>query len=189
MSDRVSFIGGMNVPAVFGRANATMPLAELVIDDRTLTLRPRFFANLMLTKFEVDLDQIDSAYPLTGTVMTPGIGLTLLGGANVYFWTRKNKSPILHELARRGVQVYAEPRRAHPMRMKGESAETATLPRMPEPIRFFTPLLLIAGLAFWLVSLASAPSSQARIVVLVVGTIALGTTFMWWWRSRDPTTP
>jgi hypothetical protein len=187
VSDQVSFVGGMNVPAVFGRANATMPLAELIIDDSTLTLRPRWFASLMMTKFEVDLTQIDSAYPLTGTVMTPGIGFTLLGGANVYFWTRRDKAKILNELAPRGVQVYAEPRRAHPMRISGGRADAATLPRMPQSLRFLMPVLLVLGLVLGLTAVAAAPNTQTRVIQLAIGAFALVVSLLWWWRSRDTT--
>lgn len=144
MADSVSFVGGMNVPAVLGRFNATRPLAELVIGDRSLCMRPRLFGALMMTRFEVDLDQISTAFPTRGVLMGGGVGITLLDRSTAYFYAPRRQSEVLAALAERGVDVRQEARRATQLFWTTRSgASAAELPRFSKPLQALTPILAL----------------------------------------------
>jgi len=108
----MSFVGGMNVPARgWGRMNATVPLAELAIDEVSLTLRPRLFARLVTGPFQVPLVAIEVAYPVGGRLASTGVGVSTVEGQTAYFWTRRDVDAVLSVLAGRGVRVDPQVRR------------------------------------------------------------------------------
>jgi hypothetical protein len=112
VAEVVSFVGGMNVPARgWGRMNATVPLAELAIDEESLTFRPRLFARLMTGPFQVPLAAIEAAYPVGSRLASTGVGVSTSDGQTAYFWTRRDVDAVLSALAGRGVRVDPQLRR------------------------------------------------------------------------------
>ena len=82
----LTFLGGMNVPRKgAGRSSATYPLARMTIGDQGVAIRPRV-ADTLLGDFVNALDQV-RALPLTGRVLTAGVGLETVDGNTGYFWT------------------------------------------------------------------------------------------------------
>jgi hypothetical protein len=188
MADRASFIGGMNVPAGFWRMNATIPLAELVIDDQAIRLRPRQVVAWMLTEFRVELDQVASAYPLRGQAMTAGVGFTLRDGTAAYFWTYSKRDAVLRELSSRGITVDQHPRAASQIWSIRRRKTTATLPTFSRPIQLVAPILVALSLLVVVVQLATADSWWFRLWLIVVWTVCVVTTAPMWWRGRNRST-
>ena len=184
MIDRVSFIGGMNVPAVLGRANATVPLAELVIDEHALTLRPRGIGRMFMTDFVVGLDQIAVAFRLRGTVMTSGVGIRLRDGLLAYFWTYSKQDAVLSALAECGVRI--EPGE-HPARglwsLRGRDSE-AILPTLPMFLQTLAPVLALFGTAIMIVLFIVAEYWWMRSVIVLIWAFSMATTLGLWWKSR-----
>lgn len=128
-STRSSFVGGMNVPSAMGRVNATIPLAELVLDGEELRLRPRWFGARYVTEFRVRLDQVRSAFRLRGRFMTSGVGFTMTDGQTGYFWTLSQADEVLAALRERGVTIDPQPRGANALwRILPTSTTVATTP-------------------------------------------------------------
>lgn len=93
--------------------NATAPLVVLQLtDDRLIfAMRPRWIARLFgartLTLRPTDLDE---AFPATGMLRSPGVGLKPRDGRVVYFWTRR-RAEILAVLQTAHFPVSWEERR------------------------------------------------------------------------------
>jgi hypothetical protein len=179
MIGRVSFIGGMNVPAVLGRGNASIPLAELVIDDRTLTLRARSFGRLMLPNFDVDLDDVAAAFRLRGTVMTSGVGIRRRDGVIAYFWTYTKQDAVLAALSERSVQI-EEAQRARAVWSFRDGENRPVLPTMPTLLQTLAPAFALLGTAVAVVLFVMAESWPTRLILVVVWVVSiLGVLGLW----------
>ena len=179
-----SSIGGMNVPAALGRANATVPLAELVIGDETLTLRPRKIGRLIMTDFVVGLDQVTAAFRLRGTFMTSGVGIRLHDGAEAYFWTSSKQDAVLAALNERGVPVDTEAQRAQQVwSLRGRESE-ATLPTFPRMLQTLTPVLAIIGTAIMIVLVILAESWWIGTIAVLLWVFSTVSTLGLWWKGR-----
>jgi hypothetical protein len=179
------FIGGMNVPGASGRVNATWPLAELTARDGELVLRPRAFAAWLFTDFAVPVSQVVHANPLSGTVMTPGVGLALSDGEVAYFWTRR-PDEVLTWLAHIGVRVDPQPQRASAVWRwwrRGSTAATRT-PRLTRPLKVLYPLLALVSVPVlvWLLDGSPGPGFTTFVVAVWAAGLVTGTRL--WWLSR-----
>ena len=180
----VRFVGGMNVPSAMGRANATMPLAELTVRDGELVLRPRLFGAWILTDFAVPLSGIARAYPLRGRVMTAGVGLSLTDGQVAYFWTF-DRAQVLAALASVGVPVESEPQRASRVWSLWRPGTTATrTPRLPRPLVALFPLLALASVLVLVWLLVSSPSPSFRVFIVLFWSVLMVIDTRVWWHSR-----
>ena len=99
-----SFIGGMNVPKRFGRLNASMPLAELVIETDAIILRPRWITAWVIDDFVIPVGQVAVAFPLARGWFARGIGISMTDSRVAYFWT-KRQDDVLAALRARGVTI------------------------------------------------------------------------------------
>jgi hypothetical protein len=146
----------MNVPSSLGgRLNATLPLVRLVIGESTLQLQPRWFAKIMFSGFEVELNQIAAAFPLKSSFMAAGVGFQLTDGQLAYFWTLSNQQRVLAVLRQRGVPIDLVPRRARGS-MSGQfgmlwrmgrdpNSTVAKLPGLSRPLNALFPLFAVGG--------------------------------------------
>jgi hypothetical protein len=183
MAGRVSFIGGMNVPAALGRGNATVPLAELVIDDRTLTLRARSLGRLMLRDFDADLDQVAAAFRLRGTIMTSGVGIRRRDGVIAYFWTYTKQDAVLAALSERGIQI-EKAQRARAVWSFRDGENRPVLPAMPTLLQTLAPVLVLLGTAIAVVLFIVAGSWPTRLVVVVVWVLSVISALGLWRKGR-----
>jgi hypothetical protein len=97
-----TFIGGLNVRAKFGRVNASLPLAQLVLGEYTLVLRLRGPMRHVLIRRALyrDLECVQ----LVRGFLTRGVKLRLADHRTWYFWTHR-AAVVLAELEARGVVV------------------------------------------------------------------------------------
>ena len=180
----MSFVGGMNVPARgWGRMNATVPLAELTIDEESLTFRPRLFARLMTGPFHVPLAAIKAAYPVRGMLGSSGVGVSTVEGQTAYFWTRRDIDAVLSVLADRGVHVDPQLRRAIAS-WKLTSAGQGGAAMNPW-LRRFSPIGMIGGTVL-LVVFETRPQAPLlwQIGVGFVYAVSMVTAILQWWGSR-----
>ncbi len=105
------FIGGMNVPMRFVRGNASMPLAELVLESDAITLRPRGIAGWLLHDFVIPVSQVAAVFPLSGGWLSRGVGISMTDSRVAYFWT-KAPDEVLAAMRAHGLTVDPVPRRA-----------------------------------------------------------------------------
>jgi hypothetical protein len=105
------FIGGMNVPTRFGRYNASMPLAELVLENDAIILHPRWIGAWVLDDFVIPVSQVAVAFPLARRWLARGIGISMTDSRVAYFWT-KRQDDVLAALRARGLTIDPLPRRA-----------------------------------------------------------------------------
>jgi hypothetical protein len=105
------FIGGMNVPKRFGRLNASMPLAELVLETDAIILRPRWISAWVIDDFAIPVSDVAVAYPLSRRWFARGIGIAMTDARVAYFWTNR-QDEVLTALRARGLTVDLVPRRA-----------------------------------------------------------------------------
>jgi hypothetical protein len=184
MSGRVSFVGGMNVPATLGRANATVPLAELAIDEQTLTLRARWsLARQMVPDFDVKLDEIAAAFRLKGSLMATGVGIRLREGLIAYFWTYSKQDAVLAALSERGVQI-EEPQGARAVWTLRDAESRPVLPTMPTLLQTLAPVLALLGTALAVVLFIVAESWPARLVAVTILAVSIAGTLGLWWKGR-----
>ena len=180
----MSFVGGMNVPARgWGRMNATVPLAELVIDEESLTFRPRLFARLLTGPFRVPLAAIEAAYPVGGPLTSTGVGVSTVDGQTAYFWTRRHVDAVLNVLAGRGVRVERQSRRATASwKLTSVSQGGAA---MNPWLRRFTPIGML-GATVLLVVFETRPHAPLlwHIWVGIVYAVSMVTAILQWWGSR-----
>jgi hypothetical protein len=179
----------MNVPARggWGRANATVPLAELTIDDEWVTLRPRWFAALMVGPFRVPLAAVVGAYPLRGRALASGIGLTTSDEQTAYFWTWRDQAEVLRSLADRGVAVDPSPRRPTAVWRLRSAPRTLTQVASIRPglVRIM-PFTMGAGTVVAVILETVPAPVWWRAWVAVIWVIGLITTFRTWRNARRP---
>jgi len=191
LGGQAQFVGGMNVPSSLGgRLNATIPLARLTVGEGKLTMQPRSFAR-MFTEFEVPLKEIASAFPLTGTFMTSGVGFELSDSQLAYFWTLGDKGRILALLQNRGVRVDPVARRAagallgqlgFGWKLDGSPSSVAKVPGYSRTMTALFPLFLVAGLVV-LVIFATTGDPFAWFLV-AIGTVSIVRMLVLWQRHR-----
>jgi hypothetical protein len=142
----------MNVPSAMGRVNATIPLAELVLDREELRLCPRWFAAWLFTEFRVRLDQVRSAFRLRGRVMTSGVGFTMTDGHTGYFWTWSRAEEVLAAFRARGVTIDPQPRGARALwRALRTSTTVATAPVPHRALAWLAPVGAVAATVIMIV--------------------------------------
>jgi len=185
VSEAASFVGGMNVPSVFGRANATIPLARLVIDGTSVSLRPRGIGRGLMTDFIVDLSEIEAAFKLSGLVMTSGVGLRLRSGVNAYFWTFSQQDAVLAALAAKGVHIEQGSHPATGLWSLRTPDSGAILPRFPALLQALTPMLALISTAILIVVFVVAQHWWMRAFVVLVWAFSMVTTLGMWRRGRD----
>jgi len=105
------FIGGMNVPKRFGRLNASMPLAELVLEADAIILHPRGISARVIDDFVIPVSDVAVAYPLARRWFARGIGIARTDSRVAYFWTNR-QDEVLAALRAQGLTVDPVPRRA-----------------------------------------------------------------------------
>jgi hypothetical protein len=139
----------------------------MVIDDRSLCLRPRLFGALMMTRFEVDLDQISTVFPTRGALMGGGVGITLLDRSTAYFYAARRQQEVLKALADRGVEVRQDPQRATQMFWTTRSgASKAELPRFPKPLQALVPILALLSVFILISDVADSESLGHQVAVI-----------------------
>lgn len=186
MAESVSFVGGMNVPAVIGRFTASRPLAELVIDDRSLCLRPRLFGALMMTRFQVDLDQISTAFPTRGILMGGGVGITLLDRSTAYFYAARRQQEVLKALEDRGVDVRKDAQRASQMFWTTRSGDSnAELPRFPKLLQALVPIFALLSVPVLYSRVADSESLGSQVANIAFWAVCAGIAIPIWWKSRN----
>ena len=189
MPESRSFVGGMNVPVRggWGRMNATVPLAELTIDGEWVTLRPRWFAALMIQPFRVPLAAIEVAYPVRSRVLARGIGLTTSDEQTAYFWTWSDQDEVLRTLAGRGVTIDPSARRPTAVWTFRSSRPTLTQTASMRPwlVRIL-PLMMVAGTVAAVIYETLPAPVWWRAWVGVVWLIGMITTFRLWRSARRP---
>ena len=185
MSSARTFVGGMNVPAALGRANASVPLAELVLDGSRVTLRPRAIGRFMLGEFVVARDLIESAFKVHGHLATSGVGFRLVNGTCFYFWTRHEQDAVLAAVASMGMLV--EPG-SQPVRTEW----TLKRPEPGTPVVTLSPLLgrlapvLVALSVLVLVVLWQAAEEWwLRLALVALWALSSAVTLGLWWSSRQ----
>jgi hypothetical protein len=181
----IRFVGGMNVPAVVGRANGTVPLGVLTVEDGRLCLRPRSFAAWMLTDFSVPLDAIAAAFPLRPGLMRFGVGFEMTDGQVAYFWTRHGED-VLRAMALQGVRVDPEPRPASAVwRLRSPRGTTVARPAGVPPVlvRLY-PVTAVLSLVILVVLFTTSDTALFRVLLVVVWLIGFYTTTLTWLRSR-----
>ena len=188
MAESVAFIGGMNVPALLGRATATIPLAQLVVDDRRLILRTRGIARVLVTDFVVDLDMIATAFRLRGTMMTAGVGIRLHDGVVAYFWTLSKQDAVLSALAERGIPIELGAHRARGLWSIGGHRSDAVLPTLPALLQTMAPVLVLLGTAIVGVLFIMAELWWMRLVLVLIWVYSTVSALALWskGRRRDP---
>ena len=183
-SSRV-FVGGMNVPAAIGRARVSAPLAELVLDDAKVTLRPRSLARVMLSDFAVRLDLVEAAFKVRGNLGASGVGFRLHGGGIAYFWTGSEQDEVLAALISRGVVL-------EPGTMPVRTQWTLKRAKVGSPVAALSPLFqrlapflvgfsVVVLIVLWQV----AEEWWLRIAFLVLWAVSAATTLALWWFSRQ----
>ncbi|MBD3781852.1 MAG: hypothetical protein IE926_02680 [Micrococcales bacterium] len=184
MSGSVEFIGGMNVPATFGRANASHPLAILCLDDLRLALRPRYFAKLMMTPYEVALTDIEVAFEATGKLRSPAVGLRMRDGTMAYFWTASHRQQVLSELERRGVRIEPGTLPARQQWSLRSARQGSAVSGIPRPLVRLIPAITLASLGLLVLLITLFPSWPMRLGLVAVWTLSTMTNLRVWWRSR-----
>lgn len=104
------FTGGLKVPVtglVMFKVGA--PFGSLTITDSQLTLAVRLVSRLVRGGMKVNLSDIAVAYPARRRVLPSGIGIDLVDGRVLYFWTRRS-GQVLDALGRRRVPADSVPR-------------------------------------------------------------------------------
>jgi len=118
MTDPVSFIGGISVPNGVSRSNASIPLVELTLHERSLRWRfrglARRFMDAVLPVRDdcVALADLNAAFRLRGRLLRAGVGFELTDRSELYFWTWRHQEAVLTEISARGVVVDPTPRTA-----------------------------------------------------------------------------
>lgn len=185
MSGSVEFIGGMNVPATFGRANASYPLACLYLDDRTVALRPRSFAKLMLTQYEVALADVEVAFEARGTLGSPAVGLRMRDGTVAYFWTASQRHHVLSELESRGVTIEAGTFPIEGQWSLRSAPRGSVVSGFPRPLVRLIPAITVASVGLLILLMTLIPSWPLRIWLMAVWALSTTLTLRVWWRSRQ----
>jgi hypothetical protein len=173
----------MNVPLSMGRFNATVPLAELLIDDQALTLRARSFLG-GFSPFIARLDQIDAAYRLRGVVMTAGVGIRLRNGVVAYFWTWTQMDAVLAALADRGITIEPGAHRARGLWSLRGTEGDVIVPTLPTVLQTLAPVLALVGTAAAIVLTVLAGSLGFRVVIGLVWALSMVSTFGLWREGR-----
>ena len=176
-----------------GRLNATLPLAPLVIGDSTLQLQPRWFGKLMFSDFEVPLNKITAAFPLTSSFMAAGVGFQLSDGQLAYFWTLSNQQRVLAVLQQHGVPIDPEPRPARGSlsgqfgmlwrRGAGSTPSVAKVPGLSRPMNALFPLFAVGGIV--VIVLFASMGSPFGWFVAALGTVGLVQSFVYWRRNGN----
>lgn len=165
--------------------NATIPLALLVLDDDSVTLRPRWFVAAFVGPFQVPLSEIATAYRLRGWLLTSGIGLTTTDEQTAYFWTWQGHDEVLQALAVRGVTIDPTPQPAAAVWRLRSSRPTVTQPATPRPwlVRML-PISLVAATVVAVVWETMPAPLWWRIWIGIVWAIGAIVTFRVWRNSR-----
>ena len=185
MSSARTFVGGMNVPAALGRANASVPLAELVVEGSRVTLRPRALGRFMLGEFVVARDLIESAFKVNGHLGTSGVGFRLVNGTCFYFWTKHEQDAVLAAVASVGMQV-------EPGTQAVRTQWTLSRPEPGTPVVRLSPLLgtlapvLVALSVLVLVVLWQAAEQWwLRLALVALWAFSSVVTLGLWWFNRQ----
>jgi hypothetical protein len=183
----IRFVGGMNVPAVVGRANASVPLAVLTVEEGRLYLRPRAFGAWMITDFSVALGDITAAFPLRPGLLRFGVGFEMTDREVAYFWTWRGDE-VLRALAWLGVHVDPVPHRASAVwRLRTPRGRTVTQPTAYSPaLVALYPFTTALSVIVLVVLLATNPADVPWFPLLLVPIWLAGfmATTTLWWRSR-----
>lgn len=185
MSTARTFVGGMNVPAALGRANASVPLAELVLDGPGVTLRPRALGRLMLGEFVVARDLIESAFKVQGHLATSGVGFRLVNGTCFYFWTRHEQDAVLAAVASLGMMVEPGSQPVHTQWTLRRPEPGTPVVRLSPVLERLAPVLVALSVLVLVVLWQAAEQWWLRLALLVLWAFSSAVTLGLWWASRQ----
>lgn len=110
-SASVRIVGGVNMPTMYLRMNATWPLAVLTITGSRVSIRlPGPLQRTGGVPLDASPAEIAEVFP-TRSMWSRGVGFTDRAGRQRYFWTRRVQ-PILTMLDERGYPVTTVPQKA-----------------------------------------------------------------------------